>query len=252
MRAAPSYSTIRAASVDVVHNHLLGALSVEAFDQIAPFLEWVELKKGVIFQDANRRADFVYFVEAGVVSLLASTATDDPIELALVGRTGLVGTGSVLGSSISLQRACVPIGGTALRIAAVELTDLLHRNVMIRDRVFRYVRAQIVQQSHTALCNAKHAAEAKVARWLLLARDHLDSDTITVTHDLLSVLVNARRASVTEALGRFESDGILVRGRGELLLRNREALSARACSCYRTIRDKLFESAAARQVRSPA
>lgn len=240
MRAAPSFSATRPQTVDVVHNHLLESLSTEAFDQIYPFLEAVELKKGVIFQDTNRRADFVYFVESGVVSMLACTTTDGPIELALVGRTGLVGTGCVLGSSTSLQRACVPIGGTALRIAAIELTDLLHRNALIREQVFRYVRSLIVQQSYTALCNAKHQPEEKVARWLLLARDHLDSDTITVTHDLLSVLVNARRASVTEALGRFENDGILVRGRGELLLRDRNALASRACNCYRTIREKLF------------
>src|SRR5436190_3938100 len=119
MRAAQSYSATRDGSVDVVHNHLLEALSVEAFDQICPFLDPVELKKGAVFQDANRRADFVYFVETGVVSMLACTTSDGPIELALVGRTGLVGTGCVLGSPISLQRACVPIGGTALRIAAV-------------------------------------------------------------------------------------------------------------------------------------
>src|SRR4051812_8909508 len=100
MRAAQYHSATRAGSADVVHNHLLESLSVEAFDQICPFLESVELKKGVIFQDANRRADFVYFVEAGVVSMLACTTMDGPIESALVGRTGLVGTGCVLGSSI--------------------------------------------------------------------------------------------------------------------------------------------------------
>ena len=43
------------------------------------------------------------------------------------------------------------------------------------------------------LCNARHSLEGRLARWLLLSRDWLDSYTIPLTHDLFSMMLGVRR-----------------------------------------------------------
>ncbi len=92
-----------------------------------------------------------------------------------------------------------------------------------------------MRQQHTALCNARHDTEQKVARWLLLAQDYAETDVLSITHDLLSGLVNARRAGVTQVLSGFEAEGIVVRSRGALRIRNRELLQSKSCNCYKAI-----------------
>jgi len=92
-----------------------------------------------------------------------------------------------------------------------------------------------MKQSQTALCNAKHTTEQKVARWLLQAHEYSGYDVLPVTHDLLAGLLNARRAGVTQVLAKLDEEGLLARSRGALRIRNRGALQSRACACYKAM-----------------
>src|SRR5262249_57547284 len=79
----------------------------------------------------------------------------------------------------------------------------------LRQQLMIYVQALLVQNSHTVLCNARHQLEERLTRWLLLARDRLEDDTIPLTQELLSTMLGVRRAGITTALERLERDGAL-------------------------------------------
>jgi CRP-like cAMP-binding protein len=226
-----------AASNMLVRNVLLRTIAPDDFDYIREFLEPIELKKGMVLQDTNRPAEFTYFVESGVVSILARTNLDGALEIATVGKTGLVGIAPILGGGPTMQRACVQVPGSALRIGVQQLMMAMTARPSIRQHLMRYVKSLFARQSQMALCNAKHDTEKKLARWLLLSQDYSDSDVLPVTHDLLGVLLNARRAGVTQTLSRFESEGIVARSRGALRIRNRELLHSRSCLCYKALAD---------------
>jgi hypothetical protein len=44
----------------------------------------------------------------------------------------------------------------------------------LRDWSLKFVQAFGAQTTHTAICNAQSSLDVRLARWLLMAHDHLD------------------------------------------------------------------------------
>lgn len=225
-------------SAGVVQNYFLATLPPADFDQLRPYLRFVELKRHAIIHEANKPVDAVYFVESGVVSRVARTQADGAVEVAMVGRFGLVGLSVVLGTNVALHRTVVQIPGLALRISAIDLQAIIVKNPTIRDHLLRYVQLLMSQKAQVALCNAKHEIDKRLARWLLLAQDRVGGNLLPVTHDLLAMMLGVRRAGVSEALASLEAKGIISKSRGALKIVNREALKGSVCECYRIIDDR--------------
>ncbi len=229
--------TLCQASADArsVRNRLLETMPPEDFEVLKNNLEPFELRKGAVIQDANKPVEHTYFIESGVVSIVARTNLDGAVEILTLGSDGLVGIATVLDGGPAVQRACVQVAGDALRISTGDLASAMSSRPSIREHLMRYLRTLILRQQHTALCNARHDTGQKLARWLLLAQDYAQTDLLAITHDLLGGLLNARRAGVTQVLSGFEAEGIIARSRGALRIRNRELLQSKSCNCYKAI-----------------
>jgi CRP-like cAMP-binding protein len=163
------------------------------------------------------------------------TQRDGPVEIAMVGRLGFVGVAAVLGMQRSPNRCLMSVPGYALRISASDLRRIAHRYPDIQQQLFSYIHALLVQNAQTTLCSARHSLEERLSRWLLLAADRLDDRTIPVTHDMLSVILGVRRASITTTLADLERTGGLVRLRGSIDLCDHAALERRTCECYQIV-----------------
>ncbi|MEY2485256.1 MAG: hypothetical protein QOH39_904 [Verrucomicrobiota bacterium] len=212
-------------------NVILGNLSLVDFVCLRPFLECVALKERVVLQEPNKRVEYINFVETGIVSL-RTLATGSVLETAMVGRRGAVGASVVLGAVTSMHQSVVLVSGAALRIRVDDLHRLMHELPRIRDHLLQYVQALMIHGSQTALCGVRHGFEQRLACWLCLACDALDGDVLPVTHDDLSVILGLRRTGVTEALNRFEEEGLVRKMRGVLQIRERGRLEKKACGCY--------------------
>jgi hypothetical protein len=68
-----------------------------------------------------------------------------------------------------------------------------------------------------------------------LACDAIESNVLPVTHDNISTVLGLRRAGITEALNRFEEEGLVSKMRGLLEIRDTAKLRQKACCCYGTI-----------------
>lgn len=222
----------------VVQNHFLATLPPAEFDQLRPFLKVVELRRHAVINETNKVVDAVYFVESGLVSRVARTQADGTVEVAMVGRSGLIGLAVVLGTMVALHRTVVQIPGLALRISATDLQAVMAQTPSIRDHLLRYVQLLMSQKAQVALCNAKHEIDKRLARWLLLAQDRVAGNQLPITHDLLAMMLGVRRAGVSEALAMLEDRGIVAKSRGALKIVSREALKAHACECYKIIDDR--------------
>lgn len=222
----------------VVQNHFLATLPPADFEQLQPFLRVVELKRHTVIHETNKPVDAVYFVESGLISRVARTQADGAVEVAMVGRFGLVGISVVLGTMVALHRTVVQIPGLALRISAGDLQAVMAKTPAIRDHLLRYVQLLMSQKAQVALCNAKHEIDKRLARWLLLAHDRVAGNQLPVTHDLLAMMLGVRRAGVSEALAALEAKGIVAKSRGALKIVSREALKANACECYKIIDER--------------
>lgn len=218
-----------------VQNRLLAGLAPSSFERLRPLLQPVALKRRAILQDYHHPIEHIYFIERGVASLLVRTQRDGPVEIAMVGRLGFVGVAAVLGMQRSPNRCLMSVPGYALRIAVSDLQCAMQRDPDIRQQLFNYIHALLVQNAQTTLCSARHSLEERLSRWLLLAADRLDDRVIPVTHDMLSVILGVRRASVTTTLAELERNDGLVKLRGAIDLRDRTVLERRTCECYQII-----------------
>src|SRR5262252_4183017 len=99
----------------------------------------------------------------------------------------------------------------------------------------------LVQVQQTAACNALHPVEARLSRWLLRARDRLESNSIKLTHEFLSQMLGVRRTTVTVVANMLQQAGLIRYHRGHIEIVDRRGLEARACECYEAIRRHVEE-----------
>jgi len=210
-------------------------MPAKAFSFMRSHLQRVPLKTQEILQERNRSIPYVYFIERGVASLFARTSRDGPVEVAMIGRLGLVGVPVVLGTMRSPNRCVVLVPGEAIRIASYDLQNATEKSSELRQHLMNYVHALLIQNSQTVLCNVRHELCERLCRWLLLACDRLDDNVIPMTHDLLAMTLGVRRAGVTAALARLAATGALRRSRGAIEVLDRDVIEQGACECYRIV-----------------
>ena len=220
-------------------NLLLAGLPAKEFALLEPHLKDIVLKQGTVLQEPGERIEQVYFPHDGIVSLLAVMQQGDAIEIATIGYEGAVGSLSGLGPRRSYTRAVVQVAGMASRIAATRFRQAAEESEAIRGIVVRYAEMLLIQVQQTAACNALHAVEARLSRWLLQARDRLESNTIQLTHEFLSQMLGVRRTTVTVVAHTLQQAGLIRYHRGQIEIIDRPGLEARACECYAAIRDQV-------------
>lgn len=213
-------------------NRLLNALTTADLNRLQQSLEPTPLRAKQILHWPDQPIDDVYFIEDGLVSVLANTGNKRPVEVWLIGSEGLVGLPVLLDGFPSPHRRVVQVPGHALRIGAHDLAKAMQDSVSLRRVLLRYVQANLIQASQSGGCAARHTASQRLARWLLLAHDRTTDDQLPVTHSLLSGLMGVRRATVTVSLGVLEEAGGIRQIRGTVVVVDRKQLERAACRCY--------------------
>src|SRR5919205_182080 len=133
-----------------VRNRLLAALPPDDFAALAPALRPVEMDFKQVLHRPDRPIEAAYFVEAGMVSMLAPLEEGQTVEVGIVGREGLVGLPLVLGAESATTEALVQMQGAALRVPAPELREAFDRSAALRSVLLRYAQASHAQVAQTA------------------------------------------------------------------------------------------------------
>jgi CRP-like cAMP-binding protein len=217
-----------------VPNHLLAALPAKVFARLRADLEPVELNYGEVLYEPGNRIRHVYFPTDCLVSLL-TTVEGHAVEVALVGREGMVGSSLALGIAMSPVRAVVQGTGTALRIKSARFLLELRRSAALQRVLLHFTGALMIQIGQTAACNRFHVVQARLARWLLMTRERLPSDAFYLTHAFLADMLGVQRAGVTLAASELQRRKLIYYRRGAITILDRQGLEAAACSCYRRV-----------------
>jgi len=96
----------------------------------------------------------------------------------------------------------------------------------------RYAVVQGMQVAQTAGCNRLHDIKQRLARWLLMTQDRVDSEFLPITHDFLATMLGTDRPSVSLAAGIFQREQLIEYTRGAVKIVNRKKLEDSACECY--------------------
>ena len=224
-----------------VESRILASLLKQVYQALLPKMRPVDLMHGEILYDSGQIIQSVYLPNDAVVSLVHVTRDGTSVEVGLVGNEGMVGIPIVLGASASPYRAVVLVSGAAMMVKASVLSDEFNRAGPLQSLLHRYTHGLMLQISCTVVCNRIHKVEARLARWLLMVRDRLNSEEFRLTHELIADILGVRRAGVSLAAGTLQKAGLIRYVHGKITILDRESLEELACECYRTSGEDFLE-----------
>lgn len=222
-------------------NRLLSTLPETEYERLKPHLTTVDLPLGKVLYEAFEEIDTVYFPHSCLISLVSILENGATTEVGLIGRTGMVGLPVVLGSGLGNHRAIIQVAGEVRKISAVVLKQEFYRGEELQKVLLRYVETRLIETAQLAVCNCHHTIEERLARWLLMVQDLLQSNELPLTQQFLSHMLGVRRSSVTVSAGILQQAGLIRYSRGRIAILDRQGLEYTTCECYEVFRQQFLK-----------
>jgi CRP-like cAMP-binding protein len=218
-------------------NHLLAALPADELHLLSNDLERVETVLGQSIARENENAEWVFFPDDAVMSMVRILEDGSMIEVGVVGFDGLVGLQTLTGKG-QPYRVVVQNAGATWRMPIQRFRDEFRNGGKFQEAVLRFSASFLLQVSQTAACNRVHTIGQRLARWLLMMRDRTTSDELALTQEFLSHMLGVRVAGVNEAVGTLVLSGLVKHSRGHIEIVDRDGLELAACECYRAVKNE--------------
>jgi CRP-like cAMP-binding protein len=216
-------------------NLLLAALPAADYARILPALSVVPLTLKDLLHKPGEAVRDVYFPGSGFCSVLTVLEDGTMVEVATVGREGVIGMSAVLDEGPTTSVTMVQgASDSCYRMAAEDFRREMDRRGPFFDLLTHYAQALVGFIMQSTACNAVHNVEQRLARWLLTAHDHMRNDTFPLTQEFVAMMLGVARPTVAVVAGKLQKAGLIKYHRGELTVVDREQLEAAACECYRT------------------
>ncbi|SFF53163.1 cAMP-binding domain of CRP or a regulatory subunit of cAMP-dependent protein kinases [Aureimonas phyllosphaerae] len=216
-----------------IRNRLLSVVGAETYARIAPHLTPVELSVRELLVEPQAEILEVHFLEAGLASMVATSRDGkEEIEVGHIGPEGMTGFCLLHGVGQTPHRTFMQTAGASLRISAHALLVLVAEDEALRQLLLRYIHCYEVQLSHSALANGRYNINERLARWLLMSQDRLETDDLPLTHEFLALMLGVRRSGVTNEIHVLEGARLIKARRGRIHILDRMGLEAIAAGCY--------------------
>jgi CRP-like cAMP-binding protein len=220
-------------------NRLLANLSPGDYELVESHLRSLELARAIVVATAGEELKDAYFPHSGIISLVAQLAEGETIEVAMIGRDSIFGGSAALAGPIALSTAVVQSPGMCSVLPIERLAEAADRSKTFRTTLVKHEQAIFVQARQAAACIAAHPAIARLARWLLRARDAAGSDELQLSQEFLGQMLGVKRNAVSLVAGSLQEKGLIRIGQGQIRIVDAAKLKAMACECYETTREEL-------------
>ncbi len=192
-----------------VSSLILLSISDSDYASLRPHLEYVSLPNHLVLHEAGGKLEFAYFPNRGLISLVVVMKDGKTAEAGIVGNEGFTGTVVAVGLSRSPLHTVVQITGDGFRVAVAALQNTLESAPRLQLMLSRYAAIRGIHFAQTAGCNRLHDIEQRLARWLLMTQDRVDSGSLPITHDFLATMLGTDRPSVSSAAGVLQKKKLI-------------------------------------------
>jgi CRP-like cAMP-binding protein len=231
-------------------NLLLAALPQNEYSRILPRLDVIPLKLKEFLHKSGDPVKYVYFPASGFCSELTVLEDGTMVEVATVGREGMVGIAAVMDGGPVPSTAMVQAAGDACyRMTAEEFRREMERRETFYDVVTHFALAMVGFIMQSTACNAVHTVEQRLARWLLMAQDRIGHNDFPLTQEFAAMMLGVSRPTVTVVAGTLQKAGLITYRRGHVTVVDRQALEQASCECYRVATELLRRVTAPRRSR---
>jgi len=221
-----------------VNNRLLAALPKEEYQRLFPKFEQVRLIFSENIYDHGETIRHIYFPSSGIISLLATVEETATLEVGIIGKEGVVGIPVFLGVKTSLNRAVVQGEGLAMRIKTADFLKECRKGGVLPQILQRYTHSLLAQVSQSAVCYRFHSSDARLARWLLMTSERLETTKFRITQEFLSNMLGVRREAVNKSAIILQQLQLISYSRGNISILNQAGLEKAACECYDIIKNE--------------
>jgi CRP-like cAMP-binding protein len=221
-------------------NHLLASLPADDYARLAPTLDVTALKLKRFLHKPGEPIDQVYFPGGGFASVVTVLKDGGMVEVATIGREGMLGMSGALNRDPSPSAAMVQAEiETCYTMSAEAFRREMDRRGAFYDLLTRYGQALTGFIMQSTACNAVHSVEQRLSRWLLLAHDRVGKNEFPLTQEFAAMMLGTSRPTVTVVAGTLQKAGLITYHRGRVTIADRKKLENASCECYGTATDLL-------------
>jgi CRP-like cAMP-binding protein len=216
-------------------NDLLAALPSQDYARLTRFLDVIPLKLKEVLHKPGEPIAHVYFPGGGFASVVTVLEDGRMVEVATVGREGMLGMSAVLnGDPVPASAMVQAEADTCYRLAVEDFREEMDRRGPFHNLIAKYSQALVGFIMQSTACNAVHSVEQRLSRWLLMAHDRIGKDDFPLTQEFVAMMLGATRPTVTVVAGTLQRAGLITYHRGHITIVNRKKLERASCECYRT------------------
>ena len=163
-------------------NIILAALPPEEIAIVQPLLFRGSLVVSQVLFEKGTPPDAVYFVEQGIVALVAETGGGETIQVGITGFEGVRGAAIMLQPElVTDNRTQVEVAGSAYKMRSADFRMVVSQAPVLEALCIRYIHAFVRQIARTSACNGRHDLQRRLCRLLLMAHDRSEDDDILLT-----------------------------------------------------------------------
>lgn len=213
-------------------NFLLEALLPADLERLRPHMSSVPLNTGDVIFEPGSEVTHVWFPRSGICSIVTILLDGSNVETSAVGRESAVGFVEACGGEVSHSLVIVQMPGDALRVPAARYREAFHSSRSLRKAVSQHIELLLTEARQEIACHARHPADSRLARWLLVCRDKSGTDDLQMTQEFLATMVATQRTTVSGIASGMKQAGMIHYSRGKLRICDAPALERQACECY--------------------
>ena len=223
------------------NNAFLQGIAEHSFARLSENLKLVDLSLGQIVLKQGFLAEWVYFPEASLLSLISLGDAGQTLETSMSGMEGAAGLLEACGSGQSSVDCVVQVDGTAWRSPAEHCRGLAFSDMAFNANAWRLVEFQMAESRQSGLCQASHSVEARAARWLLESLDRSGGrNPLPLTQEFLASMLGVQRTTVSSVAAELQRQDLITYARGQVRIRDVEGLEGLACECREFTRQQRF------------
>jgi len=216
-------------------NLLIRALGPRAYESLAQKAKLSDLRVGRWLYRQGAPIEAVYFPLAGMLSMLVKSGDRPPMEVALVGREGVLGAPEVIHHQQAISSCQVQLPARAVRVEAQAFHEILESHPSALKLMCQHFFALSHQLLYGTICTQQHDVRQRYARFLLMAQDRTGESRCPLTQKFVSRMLGVRRATVSETAAALKRAGLIDYDRGRIMIIDRRGLEAVCCPCYASI-----------------
>lgn len=187
----------------------------------------IHFKAGDVLETPDSLESRTYFPTSGAVALFVRKNKAQPntgLAVGLVGAEGALGLQAALGLGPSNLTLLVQSPGSAYVIDGPVLQQLLRRKSALLWIFSHYLWRVCQTVSEMAAISHTQDVRRRFAYWLLISSERCAPHPLVVTHAHIAQMLGVRRASVTLVAREMKLSGVIGYSRGNIQIKNLEAL----------------------------